>query len=333
LIAQDQLLEDQEDLLEQEIKNTCKFKKLLKLEKEKNVELAQGNETTSSLKSLSDVLQDSYDVLKKTHKDLEVQFDDLWASILKPLSTLKTSKASTSNGCERCYNINIDALCAQSQHSNIKQVLVESCDEDIGKDNDNLKLEVKRLEQKVNMLEKQANVQPFQDNYRNMVNKLEKERTMPKLASQQGKKPSHHKKEENANIDKKIKFVRSVFLNARSPHIKNGIGYKSGDKNNSRVNSNGKEFIKFIKGNSYQEKKRNLNNTNHVSYANASYVSPMSYHEFDASYVLMRNKFSKIIALYIGPHHKRSKTCVWMSKYLVTNLKGPKQIWTSKSKA
>jgi hypothetical protein len=30
-------------------------------------------------------------------------------------------------------------------------------------------------------------------------------------------------------------------------HIKNGIGYKSGDKHNSRVNSNDKEFIKFAK--------------------------------------------------------------------------------------
>ncbi len=49
----------------------------MKLEKEKNVELAQGNETTSSLKSLSGALQDSYDVLQKTHKDLEVQFDAL----------------------------------------------------------------------------------------------------------------------------------------------------------------------------------------------------------------------------------------------------------------
>jgi hypothetical protein len=39
-------------------------------------------------------------------------------------------------------------------------VLVESCDEAIGKENDNLKLEVKRLEQKVNILEKQAKAQP-----------------------------------------------------------------------------------------------------------------------------------------------------------------------------
>jgi hypothetical protein len=53
-------------------------------------------------------------------------------------------------------------------------VLVESCDEAIGKENINLKLEVKRLEQKVNVLKKQAKAQPSQNNHRNMVNKLEK---------------------------------------------------------------------------------------------------------------------------------------------------------------
>jgi hypothetical protein len=40
-------------------------------------ELVQGKETISSLKSSSGVFQDSYHVLQKTHKDLEVQFDAL----------------------------------------------------------------------------------------------------------------------------------------------------------------------------------------------------------------------------------------------------------------
>jgi hypothetical protein len=105
----------------------------LKPEKEKNEELAQGKETISSLKSSSGAIQDSYDILQKTHKDLEVQFDVLWASTSKPSSTPETTKASTSNGCERCYNIDIDALCAQSQYSNVEEVLVESYDEAIGK--------------------------------------------------------------------------------------------------------------------------------------------------------------------------------------------------------
>jgi hypothetical protein len=47
----------------------------------------------------------------------------------------------------------------------------------------------------------------------------------------------------------------------------------------------------------------------------------MSYHDFEASYVLMRNKFDKIIALHVGTHHKRSKTFVWVPKCLATNLR------------
>jgi hypothetical protein len=48
----------------------------LKLEKEKNEkldqELVQSKETVSSLESLSGAFQDLYDVLQKTHKNLEV---------------------------------------------------------------------------------------------------------------------------------------------------------------------------------------------------------------------------------------------------------------------
>jgi hypothetical protein len=59
----------------------------------------------------------------------------------------------------------------------------------------------------------------------------------------------------------------------------------------------------------------------------------MSYHDFDASYVLMRNKFGRVIALYVEPHHKMSNTYVCVPKYLVTNMRGPKQIWVPKNKA
>jgi hypothetical protein len=111
-------------------------------------------------------------------------------------------------------------------------------------------------------------------------------------------------------------------LNARRPHIKNGIGYKVGDKHNSRVNNNGKEFIKFNKGNSYQVKQdiKAMNHASHVSNvdANASY---MPYHAFNATYVLIKNKFGRVVVLYVGPHHKKDQTCLWVPKVLVTNVK------------
>jgi hypothetical protein len=53
-----------------------------------------------------------------------------------------------------------------------------------------------------------------------MMKKLEKERTTPKIDSQQPKKQVQHTK------DEKVEYARSVLLNARKPHIKSGIGYK-----------------------------------------------------------------------------------------------------------
>jgi hypothetical protein len=64
---------------------------------------------------------------------------------------------------------------------------------------------------------------------------LRREKSCPSLLLN-NKRPTHHKKEERANIDEKIEYARSVFLNVRRSHIKNGIGYKNGGKNNSRVN-------------------------------------------------------------------------------------------------
>jgi hypothetical protein len=124
-------------------------------------------------------------------------------------------------------------------------------------------------------------------------------------------------------------------LNARRPYIKSEIGYKNGDKHNSMVNTKGQEFIKFTKANVQQEKKQSIKTTNNSSYpyTNASHVSHMSYHDLDASYVLMRNKLGKNIDLHVRPHHKRSKTCVWVLKCLVTNLKGPNQTLVPKTQA
>jgi hypothetical protein len=142
--ARNELLKQQEELLVQERKNSEELKKLLVLEKGKvgklDQELAQSKETIYSLKSLIGALQDQYDILLKAHQDLEVQFDSLWSSTSKTSSDHKAPQASTSKGCERCYNIDVNA-----SYSNVEQVLVETCDEAIGKENDHLKREVKKL--------------------------------------------------------------------------------------------------------------------------------------------------------------------------------------------
>jgi hypothetical protein len=76
-----------------------------------------------------------------------------------------------------------------------------------------------------------------------VVKKLEKGKNTPKITSQPPKKQV-----QNEN-DEKIEYARSDFLNAKRPHIKSGIGYKKGDKHNSKVNTKGQEFFKFTKAN------------------------------------------------------------------------------------
>jgi hypothetical protein len=120
---------------------------------------------------------------------------------------------------------------------------VEICDDLITQGTDHLKREVKKFELEVNKLKKQVKVQPSQDNHSNMVKKFEKEKIEPKIASQPSKKQV-----QNEN-DKKVEYIRSVFLNAARLHIKNGISYKNGDKHNSMVYTKDQEFIKFIKTN------------------------------------------------------------------------------------
>jgi hypothetical protein len=40
-------------------------------------------------------------------------------------------------------------------------------------------------------------------------------------------------------MDEKVEYARSAYLNARRPHIKSEIGYKTDNKHNSRVNTKG----------------------------------------------------------------------------------------------
>jgi hypothetical protein len=58
----------------------------------------------------------------------------------------------------------------------------------------------------------------------------------------------------------------------------------------------------------------------------------ISFKTFDASFVLT-NKSSKVVAKYVGGKHKSPKTCVWVPKVLVSNVKGPKTVWVPKDTA
>jgi N-acetyl-gamma-glutamylphosphate reductase len=64
----------------------------------------------------------------------------------------------------------------------------------------------------------------------------------------------------------------------------------------------------------------------------ASNEHRISFKTFYASYFLT-NKSGKIVAKYVGGKHKSPKTCVWVPKVLVSNVKEPKTVWVPKDKA
>jgi hypothetical protein len=63
----------------------------------------------------------------------------------------------------------------------------------------------------------------------------------------------------------------------------------------------------------------------------ASNEHSISFKTFDASFVVT-NKSGKVVAKHVGSKHKSPKTCVWVPKVLVSNVKGPKTVWVPKNK-
>jgi hypothetical protein len=173
---------------------------------------------------------------------------------------------------------------------------------------------------------------------------------------------------ENENF----KFARSMLYSGRHPGIKDGIGFQKGDNVKLNAPKKLSNFVKgkapMVQDNegyisypaSYPEHKirrihsRKSHSGSHHAFMYKSEASSsrqsthvklpkkkspiasnepnISFKTFDASYVLT-NKSGKVVAKYVGAKHKGSKTCVWVPKVLVSNVKGPKTVWVPKNKA
>jgi hypothetical protein len=172
--------------------------------------------------------------------------------------------------------------------------------------------------------------------------------------------------------NEKFKFARSMLYSGRRPGIKDDIGFQQGDnvklsapkklsnfvKGKSPMVQDNEGYILYPAG--YPEHKirrihsRKSQSGSHHAFMYKSETSSsrqsthdklpkkktpiasnepnISFKTFDASYVLT-NKTGKVVAKYVGGKHKGSKTCVWIPKVLVSNVKGPKTIWVPKNKA
>jgi 3D (Asp-Asp-Asp) domain-containing protein len=173
---------------------------------------------------------------------------------------------------------------------------------------------------------------------------------------------------ENENF----KFARSMLYNGRHPGIKDDIGFQQGDNVKLNAPKRLSNFVKckapMVQDNEgyilypagypehkirrihakkshsvshhafmYKNEASSSKQSTHVKMLKkkspiASNEPNVSFKTFDASYVLT-NKSGKVVAKYVGGKHKGSKTCVWVPKVLVSNVKGPKTIWVPKNKA
>jgi hypothetical protein len=172
--------------------------------------------------------------------------------------------------------------------------------------------------------------------------------------------------------NEKFKFARSILYSGRHPGIKDGIGFQKGDnvklnappkrlsnfvKGKAPMPQDNEGYILYPVG--YPEHKiRRIHSRKSHSGPNHAFMykgetscsrqstraklpkkktpiasndSNISFKTFDASYVLT-NKSGKVVAKYVGGKHKGSKTCVWVPKVLVSNVKGPKTVWVPKIK-
>jgi hypothetical protein len=173
---------------------------------------------------------------------------------------------------------------------------------------------------------------------------------------------------ENENF----KFSRSMLYSGRRPGIKDGIGFQQGSNVKLNAPKKLSNFVEgkapMVQDNegyilypaNYPEHKirrihaRKSHFVSHHAFMYKNEASRprqsthvklpikktptrsndhnISFKTFDASYVLT-NKSGKIVAKYVGGKHKGSKTCVWVPKVLVSNVKGPKAVWVPKNKA
>jgi 3D (Asp-Asp-Asp) domain-containing protein len=172
--------------------------------------------------------------------------------------------------------------------------------------------------------------------------------------------------------NEKFKFARSMLYNARRPSIKDGIGFQQGSNVKLNAPKRLSNFVKgkapmtqdnegyILYPVDYPEHKirrihaRKTHSVSHHAFMYKNEASSsrhsthvkmpkkkspvasndhnISFKTFDASYVLA-NKSGKIVAKYVGGKYKGSKTCVWVPKVLVSNIKGPKTVWLPKNKA
>jgi predicted nuclease with TOPRIM domain len=165
------------------------------LEQEKKVLNEKLEKLTSehmALQARHKELECSHEMLVESYTCLEITHEVVLSSV--------TSTQPLSHTCT-CSHVNIELsctkpCCSQASQSSIEHVFVETCDDLIAKENDQLMQEVERLKDDLSKLKGKSQVQPCQDNHDNMVKKLEKGSNRTSSILRLKKQGKNHKAQE-----------------------------------------------------------------------------------------------------------------------------------------
>jgi uncharacterized protein YdcH (DUF465 family) len=359
----DELLDTQEDFLIKENKNHVKVKNAYALEVEKcenlSSELSTCHDVISNLKNenakliakveKSNVCDDSIDNLRNDNASSIAKIENLNASLasLRNENEKLIAKAKELNVC----NVSISNLRDENAILHAKIVELNSC-----------KPSTSTIEH-VTICTRCRNVNI--DSIHDHIAMIKQQNDH--IAKLDAKIAEHELENE------KFKFARSMLYSGRRPGIKDGIGFQQGDnvklnappkrlsnfvKGKAPMPQDNEGYILYLAG--YPEHKiRRIHSRKYHSGSNQAFMYKsevsssrqsthaklpknktliasnepnISFKTLDASYVLT-NKSGKVVAKYVGGKHKGSKTCVWVPKVLVSNVKGPKTVWVPKNKA
>jgi hypothetical protein len=291
----DDLLECQEDLLVKENKKFVKLKNAYALE----VEMCE------NLSKELNICNDSIFCLRNENASLNSKIEELNAC------NISTSTVEHVTICTRCRDVNVDAM---NDHITM-----------IKEQNDHIaKLNAKIAEHELENEKFKFSRSMLYNGRRPGIN--------DSIGFQQGSQSNI-----KLNAPKKL----SNFVKGKAPMVQDREGYilypENYPEHKIRKIHARKSHIVSHHDFMYNNEASSSRHSTHIKMPkkkieNASNEHNISFKTFDASYVLT-NKSGKVVAKYVLGKHKSPKTCVWVSKVLVSNVKGPKTIWVPKNKA
>ncbi|KAG2611580.1 hypothetical protein PVAP13_4KG116605 [Panicum virgatum] len=335
----DETLETQEELLRLEREKFKALEKDLTNEREENKILVNSikvkdkkvddltrkfsfvNNTNTFLRKDNEKLQESMTRLQANHTALEVQFNTIWESTSKTRETSNSSSPSTSNGCARCYNIDIQTCATNHVEMNA------------------MKKEISRL---THLLQEEApsHTQVPKKNPSTRVGEFEKHtkgfgsRYMSKFGFEKGRglgrngQGTPHAIPFIKNKNKTALGAQGGLVNMTTlVHKTNDVIQESGHVKFIKRGTTCDEGAKIV-ASSFKEDKFKASNPTKIKAQESSHVS------FYTDYVLTRNHRGKVVANFVGHRtwNTKVKSHVWVPKVLVTNIKGPKYCWVPKRK-